>query len=367
MRRSRFILVPIAGLAAAAALAACGSGDDPAADGELNVVTAFYPLTFATERVGGDHVSVTNLTPAGQEPHDLELAPSDIAAIEEADYVVYLKGFIPELDAAVEEYAPDKSLDVLTAVETIGYDSTQVFEDEHGEEETHAEDEHTDEHTDEHADEHADEHSDEPSASDDTSEDDTHAEEEHSEEEGHEHDEELEGTDPHVWLDPTRYGQIGTAIADGLAGLDDANAADYTAAAEAFNADLTDLDAEFTDGLAARTSDAIVTSHAAFGYLADRYGLNQVAISGLSPDQEPDTQRMAEVAHYVEENGVSTIFFETLVSPDIADTLASETGAQTAVLNPLEGLTQEQIDADADYFSVMRENLAALQTALGAA
>jgi zinc transport system substrate-binding protein len=363
MRRSRFILVPIAGLAAAAALAACGSGDDPAADGELNVVTAFYPLTFATERVGGDHVSVTNLTPAGQEPHDLELAPSDIAAIEEADYVVYLKGFIPELDAAVEEYAPDKSLDVLTAVETIGYDSTQVFEDEHGEEETHAEDEHTDEHTDEHADE----HSDEPSASDDTSEDDTHAEEEHSEEEGHEHDEELEGTDPHVWLDPTRYGQIGTAIADGLAGLDDSNAADYTAAAEAFNADLTDLDAEFTDGLAARTSDAIVTSHAAFGYLADRYGLNQVAISGLSPDQEPDTQRMAEVAHYVEENGVSTIFFETLVSPDIADTLASETGAQTAVLNPLEGLTQEQIDADADYFSVMRENLAALQTALGAA
>ena len=360
MRRSRFILVPIAGLAAAAALAACGSGDDPAADGELNVVTAFYPLTFATERVGGDHVSVTNLTPAGQEPHDLELAPSDVAAIEEADYVVYLKGFIPELDAAVEEYAPDKSLDVLTAVDLIGYDSTQVFEDEHAEEEAHAEDEHTDEHAEE-------EHTDEASASGDASAEETHAEEEHSEEEGHEHDEELEGNDPHVWLDPIRYGQIGTAIAGGLAGLDDANAADYTAGAEAFNADLADLDAEFTDGLAARTGDAIVTSHAAFGYLADRYGLNQVAISGLSPDQEPDTQRMAEVAHYVEENGVSTIFFETLVSPDIADTLAAETGAQTAVLNPLEGLTPEQIDADADYFSVMRENLAALQTALGAA
>jgi zinc transport system substrate-binding protein len=364
MRRSRFILVPIAGLAAAAALAACGSGDDPAADGELNVVTAFYPLTFATERVGGDHVTVTNLTPAGQEPHDLELAPSDIAAIEEADYVVYLKGFIPELDAAIEEYAPDKSLDVLTAVDTIGYDSTQVFEDEHAEDE-HAEDEHTDEHAEE-------DHTDEPSASGDASAEETHAEEthseeEHSEEEGHEHDEELEGTDPHVWLDPARYGQIGTAIADGLAGLDDVNAADYESAAQNFNADLTDLDAEFTDGLAARTSDAIVTSHAAFGYLADRYGLNQVAISGLSPDQEPDTQRMAEVAHYVEENGVSTIFFETLVSPEIADTLAAETGAQTAVLNPLEGLTQDQIDADADYFSVMRENLAALQTALGVA
>jgi len=330
MRRSSFILLPIAGLAAAGALTACGSGSDTD-DGVINVVAAFYPLAYATEQVGGDNVAVTNLTPAGQEPHDLELSPSDIAAIEEADYVVYLKDFIPELDAAIEQYAPDKSLDVATAVQTIGYDSTQVFDDDHAEED-HA---------------------------DDASE---------SEEEGEDHEhEELEGTDPHVWLDPTRYAQIGTAIADGLAGLDDVNAADYTAAADSFNTDLTELDAEFTDALANRTSDAIVTSHAAFGYLADRYGLTQVAISGLSPDQEPDTQRMAEVAAYVEANGITTIFFETLVSPDIADTLAAETGAATVVLNPLEGLTEADTDAGADYFSVMRENLAALQTALGAA
>lgn len=337
MRRSRFILVPIAGLAAAAALAACGSGsDDPAADGEINVLTAFYPLTFATEQVGGENVAVTNLTPAGQEPHDLELAPSDIAAIEEADYVVYLKGFIPELDAAVEEYAADKSLDVLTAVETSEYDYTQAIEEEE-------------------------EHAEEATTSAEATED------EHSEEEGHDHEEELEGVDPHVWLDPIRYGQIGTAIGNGLAAIDDANATEYAANAETFATDLEDLDSEFTDALAARTSDAIVTSHAAFGYLADRYGLTQIAISGLSPDQEPDSQHMAEVAEYVEANGVTTIFFETLVSPDIADTLAAETGAGTAVLNPLEGLTEEQADGGADYFTVMRENLTELQAALGAA
>ncbi|MQM27682.1 metal ABC transporter solute-binding protein, Zn/Mn family [Glycomyces albidus] len=356
MRRSSLLILPIAGLAAAGTLAACGGEDGSAADGELNVVAAFYPLAYATEQVGGDHVAVTNLTPAGQEPHDLELAPSDVAALEEADYVVYLHGFIPELDAAIEEYASDKALDVATAVETIGYDSTQVFEDDHAEEE-HSEDEHADEHSeDAHSEE---EHADESAT----------AEESHAEEEGeeHGHDDELEGTDPHIWLDPTRYAQIGAAIADGLAGLDDANADDYTTAADAFTADLTELDAEFTEGLANRTGDAIVTSHAAFGYLADRYGLTQVAISGLSPDQEPDTQRMAEVAQYVEANRVSTIFFETLVSPDIAETLAAETGAATAVLNPLEGLTDEQTDAGADYFTVMRENLAALQTALGAA
>nr|BFF23987.1 zinc ABC transporter substrate-binding protein [Glycomyces mayteni] len=322
------LILPIAGLAAAGTLAACG-GEGGSDDGTTSVVAAFYPLAYATEQVGGDDVAVTNLTPAGQEPHDLELAPSDIAAIEEADYVVYLKGFIPELDAAIEQYASDKALDVSTAVDTIGYDATQALaEDDHD----HAEDE------------------------------------DHAEEEGEDHDHEgLEGTDPHVWLDPTRFAQIGTAVADGLAGIDEANAADYTAAAEQFTADLADLDAEFTDGLAARTSDAIVTSHAAFGYLADRYGLTQVAISGLSPDQEPDSQRMADVAHYVEENGVTTIFFETLVSPDIADTLAAESGATTAVLNPLEGLTDDQADAGDDYFTVMRENLAALQTALGAA
>ncbi|THV31441.1 metal ABC transporter solute-binding protein, Zn/Mn family [Glycomyces paridis] len=339
MRRSSLLILPIAGLAAAGTLAACGDGG--ADDGEINVVAAFYPLAFAAEQVGGDDINVTNLTPAGQEPHDLELSPSDLAAIEQADYVVYLADFIPELDAAIDEYAADKSLDVASAVDTIGYDDTEVLEDAH----EHAEEDHA-------AEDHAEE---------------DHAEEDHAEEEGHEHDEELTGTDPHIWLDPTRYAQIGDAVAEGLAGIDEANADAYTAGAEAFTADLTALDAEFTEALAARTSDVIVTSHAAFGYLADRYGLDQIAISGLSPDQEPDTQRMADVAEFVRANGVTTIFFETLVSPDIADTLAAESGATTAVLNPLEGLTDEEADAGADYFTVMRENLAALQTALGAA
>ncbi|THV43616.1 metal ABC transporter substrate-binding protein [Glycomyces buryatensis] len=361
MRRSAFITLPIAGLLAAGSLAACGE-DSADAGGPIDVVAAFYPLAFATEQVGGDNVNVSNLTPAGQEPHDLELAPSDIAAIEEADYIVYLGGFIPELDEAIEQYASDKALDVATAVDLIDYDETEAFEDEHAEDE-HAEDEHADEHAeDEHAEEET--HAEEESHAEETASEDEHAEEE----EGHDHeDEALEGTDPHLWLDPMRYAQIGEAIGDALTGIDSGNESTYTGNAEAFTAELTELDTEFTDALAARTADDIVTSHAAFGYLADRYDLHQVAISGLSPDQEPNTQRMAEVAEFVEEHGVTTIFFETLVSSDIADTLAAETGAQTAVLNPLEGLTDEQIDADEDYFSVMRDNVAVLQTALGAA
>jgi zinc transport system substrate-binding protein len=317
MRRTMLTL-PAAGLLAAS-LAACG--DDSASDDGLDVVAAFYPLAFAAEQVGGEHVEVANLTPAGQEPHDLELQPSDIVAIEEADHVVYLEGFIPQIDAAIAEYAPDKALEVGSVVDTIGYDQEQELEEDH--------------------------------------------EQAGEEEEDHDHDH-AEGGDPHIWLDPIRYAAVGEAVAEALSDLDEANAEDYTAGAESFTAALTELDAEFTEGLADRTSDDIVTSHAAFGYLADRYDLHQIAIAGLSPDQEASPQRMAEIAHFVEDHGVTTVFFETLASSAIADTIAAETGARTAVLNPIEGLTEADGE-NADYFSVMRDNLAALQTALGAA
>ncbi|WP_460543805.1 metal ABC transporter substrate-binding protein [Glycomyces halotolerans] len=336
MRRISLTL-PIAGVLAAGALAACGE-DSASADGRIDVVAAFYPLAFAAERVGGDDVAVANLTPAGGEPHDLELSPSDIAAIEEADYVVYFEGFIPALDDAIAEYASDKALDVSATVDLIDYDETEALEDDHGHDD-HAEEGH----------------------------DDDHAEEDHAEDEaGHDHGA-AEGADPHIWLDPTRYSQVAEAIAEGLSEVDPGSAENYTAGAEAFTADLTELDQEFTEGLADRASDDIVTSHAAFGYLADRYGLNQVAISGLSPDQEAGSQRMAEVAEFVEANEVTTIFFETLVSSDVADAVAAETGARTATLDPIEGLTAEQSEAGDDYFTIMRENLAALQAALGTA
>ncbi|WP_198587106.1 metal ABC transporter substrate-binding protein [Glycomyces xiaoerkulensis] len=359
MRRTLFSL-PVAGLLAASPLAACGGSASSADDG-LDVVAGFYPLAFAAEQIGGDRVEVNNLTPAGVEPHDLELAPSDIAAIEEADFVVHLEGFIPALDEAVSQYASDSALEVSSAVDLIGYDDTEAFEG------GHDEDEHADEHEDhdDHADE--DEHDDHDGEHEDHADEDDHAEEDdHADEDGdhgHDHDE-LDGTDPHFWLDPVRYAAVGEVIASELSAIDADGDDDYTEGAAAFTEDLHELDEELAQGLADRTDDDIVTSHAAFGYLADRYGLHQVAISGLSPDQEASSQRMAEIAEYVEEHGVTTIFFETLVSSDIADTVAAETGAETATLNPLEGLTADEV-GEADYFSIMRDNLAALQGALG--
>ncbi|TDD70017.1 zinc ABC transporter substrate-binding protein [Jiangella aurantiaca] len=322
--------VALAGLA----LAGCGSDDDPTASGGdgPTVAASFYPLAFVTERVAGENATVENLTQAGGEPHDLELTGQQVGQIADADLVVYLAGFQPSVDEAVEQNAEDRALDVAGLVELL---DEPAGEDEHAEGEHAGEGEHTEE---------------------------EHAEEEHAEEEeGHEHGE-LAG-DPHIWLDPTNLESVADAVADRLAEADPDHADDYRANADALKTDLQALDGEFETGLAQCTQRVIVTSHEAFGYLAAAYDLEQVGISGLDPEAEPSPQRLAEVQDVVQAEGVTTIFYERLVSPDVAETLAGDLGVQTAVLDPIEGLTDDT--ADQDYFSLMRGNLEALRTANG--
>jgi zinc transport system substrate-binding protein len=165
-----------------------------------------------------------------------------------------------------------------------------------------------------------------------------------------------ENDDPHVWLDPVRYAKVVGRIGQALG---------RPAAADRMERRLRDLDGEYRAGLAHCQRREIVTSHEAFGYLAERYGLEQVAITGLSPESEPEPRKLQEVVSLVRERGVTTIYFETLVSPRIAETVARETGAKTAVLDPIEGLTEAEAAHGDDYFSLMRKNLASLQEGLG--
>lgn len=165
-----------------------------------------------------------------------------------------------------------------------------------------------------------------------------------------------EGIDPHVWLDPLRYTEIANRIGEVL---------DRPAAARQFGQRLRDLHQELEQGLAECERREIVTSHDAFSYLADRYGLEQISISGISPEAEPTPRELERVVAEVRASGATTVFFETLVTPRLAETVARETGTQAATLNPLEGLTEEEVDEGSDYFSVMRANLAALREALG--
>jgi zinc transport system substrate-binding protein len=170
-------------------------------------------------------------------------------------------------------------------------------------------------------------------------------------------------TDPHFWMDPQRYAAVGRAIATRLSSVDPANKAEYEKNAAAFEDRLDALSAEFTAGLATCRRKDIVTSHSAFSYLARRFGMKQIAINGISPEQEPQAAALAAVSRYVRANGVTTIYAETLVSPAIARTVASESGAKVATLDPLEGLTKTS--AGKDYFEVMRSNLKALRAGQG--
>jgi zinc transport system substrate-binding protein len=304
----------IAALAGTALLAAACGSDEAARDGDDDrprVVASFYPLAEAARTVGGERISLENLTPPGVEPHDMELAPEDLEAIQGADLVVMLGGgFQPAIEEAVDD-ADGVVVDALEGMETL-----------------------------------------------------PPPEEDH--EEGAHEGEEL-SADPHIWLDPTRFAEIVARLSGVLSELSPADASAFTANAEAYVADLEALDRGYRDGLGECERDLLVVNHASFGYLARAYGLEQVSISGVTPEAEPDPEHLAELADLVEDQGVTTIFTEELASPEVAETLAAEAGIATAVLNPLEGLTPDQVEAGEDYISVMRTNLDALRAGLGCA
>ena len=241
MHRVTALVLPA--LAAAALLSACGSGSSEGATpggtagGTVSVVASFYPIEFAVQQVGGDHVAVTSLTKPGAEPHDIELSPKDVASVAEAGLVVYAKGFQPAVDTAVDQegsrhafdVAPVANLDLAAPPEAESKGDPQTA----GPQDATA------------------------------------------------------AKDPHFWLDPQRYAAVATAIGQRLGEVDPANAATYTRNAMAFTDQLGTLDADFRTTLAACARKDLVTSHAAFGYLSERYGFTQVPIAGLSPDVEP--------------------------------------------------------------------------------
>ncbi|MFI5910580.1 metal ABC transporter substrate-binding protein [Dactylosporangium sp. NPDC051541] len=274
--------------AAVLALAGCAGHDQPQ-DGRVHVVAGFYPLQFVAAEIGGDRVAVENLTRAGAEPHDLELQPSQLAALEDADLVLYLRGFQPAVDEGADLQNQAKTFDVAKVAA-------------------------------------------------------------------------LHGADPHVWLDPLRLSTIADRVADRLAAADPAHAEEFRGRVADLDSRLRALDEEYTQGLRHCQRHDVVTSHEAFGYLTARYGLAQIPVTGINPDEEPGPQQIRDVARVAKARGVTTIFFESLVSPKLSETVAREIGAKAAVLDPIEGVEDGET-----YFTAMRTNLATLRDALSCA
>jgi zinc transport system substrate-binding protein len=271
---SRIVLI----LVLVIGLTGCGSGGS---GGAPTVVAAFYPLAYAAETIGGNAYRVENLTPAGAEPHDLELSPREVGGIESAAVVVYLShGFQPAVSKAVEQ-AHGKRVDALAGLP-------------------------------------------------------------------------LRNNDPHVWLDPVMFEQVVRKIGGAL-----------QRPAGPVVAKLKQLDRAYRKELRNCARREIVTSHAAFGYLAARYGLRQVAITGTAPESEPSPQQLTHVVDVVRRTHATTVFSEPLVSPRLAETVAREVGARTATLDPIEALTHDEEKRGDDYVTLMQRNLTALRKALG--
>ncbi|MBU1000386.1 zinc ABC transporter substrate-binding protein [Patescibacteria group bacterium] len=268
---------------------------------KLQVTVSFYPLYFFSSQIGGDKAEVRNITPAGSEPHDHEPTTQDIARIENSNMLV-LNGAVETWGDKIKDNLKGKNVKIVIAGENLFIKELVK------------------------------------------------------------NGEKIQ--DPHVWLDPQLAKKQVQKITEGYVEIDPANTIYYQDNQKKLNQKLDDLDNQIKLGLKLCKQKDIITSHAAFAYLTARYGLNQVAISGLSPNAEPSAQRLVEIANFVKQNNIKYIFFEKLVSPKLSETIANEVGAETLLLDPIEGLSNEDMKRGKDYFTVMQENLKNLQTAL---
>jgi zinc transport system substrate-binding protein len=269
---------------------------------KLQITTSFYPYYFFASQVGGDKVNVVNITPPGGEPHDYEPTPQDIIKIESSKLLI-LNGNVEPWGNKIKDLLKGKNTVILETGDGL---VTQTVVDENG----------------------------------------------------------INSTDPHIWLSLKLAKIQVNLIMAKLIQIDPPNTDYYKANANKLLAALDSLDHEYQTGLSNCRSKDIITSHAAFGYLATDYGLKQVPITGLSPDSEPSLKQLTEIVQFAKANNIKYIFFESLVSPKLSQTIASEVGAQTLVLNPIEGLTLNDLAQGRTYLTVMHDNLNNLKIAL---
>jgi len=279
------------------------------AEGKLRVMASFYTMADFAEKIGGDRADITCMVPAGTEPHDWEPSTTDITGLERADVFIYNGAGMEHWAEDVTESLENKELLVVEASQGVKL----------------------------------------------------HAEEEHDHE-GHSHSH--GGYDPHVWLDPHNAKLEMENIKNAFVQADPDNGAYYEANYDKWSKAAEELDRKYREALADFAGRQIVTAHEAYGYLCSAYGLEQVGIDGLSPDQEPNPKRMADIIDFVRENQIRAVFFEELSGSKTAETVAAETGIRLLALSPLEGLSGEELEAGEDYFSVMEKNLEQLLLSL---
>ncbi|NMO96856.1 metal ABC transporter solute-binding protein, Zn/Mn family [Paenibacillus lemnae] len=373
-------------------LSACGSSKGAIAEDKINVITTFYPIYEFAKEIGGEDANVINLLPTGVEAHDWTPKSQDIVQTSKAQLFLYngagMEGWVPGFLKGLDKNSEVKPVELSKGVSLINAEG----DDGHGHGHSHGEPAEESPSTEEHDHDHSGETAAEKEHDHDHS-GEAAAEEEHdhdhsgeaAEEEAHDHDHSDEAAtneepvetepaqaatndskyvDPHTWVSPKSAIIMADNIYKSMVEADPEHADGYQQRYEALKEKLVNLDNQFESGLSGIKDREIVVSHQAFGYLARDYNLKQHAIMGLSPDAEPRAQDIVKLAKTVKENNIRYIFFEELVSDQLARTLASETGVETLVLNPVEGLTKQQEQSGENYFTLMEKNLQNLQKAL---
>ncbi|EFI42674.1 metal ABC transporter substrate-binding protein [Peptoniphilus sp. oral taxon 386] len=292
---------------------------DEETEGKLKVYASIYPMYDFAGKIGGDKIDLNLVIPNGQEPHDWEPSQDDIKKLENADVFIYNGAGLESWTDDVLSSINNKDLAVVEASDRI-----ELIEGHHHHHEEHEE----------------------------------------AKEHNHHHEEHEHGLDPHVWISPKNAIIELENIAKAFSEKDPENAQYYNANLEKYKAEFEQLDKLYAEELAKVPNRTIVVSHEAYGYLCHEYGLEQVGIEGVNAESEPDAKTMAQIIEFVREKGINTIFTEELIEPKVADTIAAETGAKTVVLSPLEALSEEEIEAKADYVSIMKSNLEKLVEAL---
>lgn len=289
-----------------------GEQEDVRDTSKLQVYTSFYAVYDFVQKIGGDKIQVYNLVPTGTEPHNWEPTSGDMLNLEKADFLFYngggMESWVDKVKASIE----NKNIKYIELSKGVDFIKSEDGHKHEGEE-IHGDD----------------------------------------------------GIDPHVWLDPKNAKKEAFAIKEALSAADTKNADYYSQKYDEFAKDADELDNAFKEVVSGAKDKTIVVAHQAYGYLCKAYGIEQLAIEGLSADSEPSPAKMAEISNVVKEKGIKYIFFEELLTPKAATVIAEETGAELLILNPFEGLTDEEIAKGEDYFSVMKKNLENIKKALG--
>ncbi|WP_273122450.1 metal ABC transporter solute-binding protein, Zn/Mn family [Bacillus weihaiensis] len=300
---------------------------------KIEVYTTIFPLEDFTRKIGGDEINVTSVYPPNVDAHTYEPTVKTMKNIADSDLFIFTGAGIEGFAEKAEETLEKEDVNILRAAEGI-----ELLEHSDGEDHASHEDEHADE------DDHA-----------------SH-EDEHTDEEAHHHDH--GDQDPHVWLDPIRSIELAENIKDALIEIKPESKDTFEENFTKLKEDLTNLDQSFQETISKSKTKHILVSHAAYGYWQDRYGLEQIAIAGLSPSQEPSQQQLTEIIKESKEHHLHYVLFEQNVQSNVAKVIQEEIGAESLTLHNLESVTEEDIENNEDYFSIMERNISTLQTVL---